>query len=100
YLKPQDFESQMSNGLDARLNMPGAALPDDARVKAKIDKLRELIKDKLSSRLGWQPRCKPTILPSKRILLPLYSDTFSAGLMAISDDGGKSWYASQPLAGF
>ncbi|MCI0700246.1 MAG: exo-alpha-sialidase, partial [Planctomycetia bacterium] len=35
-----------------------------------------------------------------RILLPLYSDTYSAGIMAISDDGGKTWTASQPLAGF
>ena len=56
--------------------------------------------DKLLSRLGWQPRCKPTVLASGRILLPLYSDTYSAGIMAISDDGGKTWTASQPLAGF
>src|SRR6185369_10843305 len=32
--------------------------------------------------------------------LPLYSATYSAGLMAISDDGGKTWTASRPLAGF
>ena len=54
----------------------------------------------MSSRLGWQTRCKPTVLPSGRILLPLYTDTFSVSLMAISDDGGKSWFASKPLAGF
>ena len=45
------------------------------------------------------PRCKPTILPSGRILLPLYSDTFSIGIMAVSDDGGDHWYASKPLIG-
>ncbi len=56
--------------------------------------------DKLSQRLGWQPRCKPTILSTGRILLPLYSDTFSFSLMAISDDDGKHWYASEPLIGF
>ena len=53
-----------------------------------------------SGRLGWQPRCKPTVLPSGRILLPLYSDTYSVSLMAISDDQGKTWSASRPLAGF
>jgi predicted neuraminidase len=34
------------------------------------------------------------------MLLPLYSDTFSAGIMAITDDGGKTWHASKPLLGF
>ncbi|MCX8091472.1 MAG: exo-alpha-sialidase, partial [Verrucomicrobiae bacterium] len=63
-------------------------------------KLKTLIRDKLAQRLGWQPRCKPTVLPSGRILLPLYSDTFSAGIMAISDDEGQTWFASEPLAGF
>lgn len=99
-LKPKDFEQRMFEGLEKRLNMPGAKPPDDARVQARIDKIRQLIKDRLAGRLGWQPRCKPTVLPSGRILLPLYSDTFSVGLMAISDDDGRSWYASQPLAGF
>jgi predicted neuraminidase len=65
-----------------------------------LDGLKERIGDKLSSRLGWQPRCKPTVLPSGRILLPLYSDTYSVSLMAISDDLGKTWSASRPLAGF
>ena len=53
--------------------------------------------DKLYQRLGWQPRCKPTVLPTGRILLPLYTDTFSFSLMAVSDDEGKTWYASEPL---
>jgi len=40
------------------------------------------------------------VLRSGRILLPLYSDTFSVSLMAISDDDGATWFASRPLAGF
>ena len=40
------------------------------------------------------------MLPSGRILLPLYTDTYSVSLMAISDDGGKTWSASKPLTGF
>ncbi len=66
----------------------------------RIDRLKKLIDDKLSSRLGWQPRTKPTLLPSGRILLPLYSDTYSVSIMALSDDGGRTWTASRPLAGF
>jgi predicted neuraminidase len=100
FLKPKDFQRVMLDGLEARLKMPGAALPDDARTRQKVEKIRSLITDKLSSRLGWQTRCKPTVLPSGRILLPLYSDTYSVGLMAISDDGGATWFASTPLAGF
>ena len=40
------------------------------------------------------------MLSSGRILLPLYSDTYSFSLMAVSDDDGKTWYASEPLIGF
>lgn len=94
YLRPRDFREVMLRELDARLEA-GAAAPEDA-----VAKLRALIDDKLSSRLGWQPRCKPTELPSGRILLPLYSDTYSVSVMAVSDDRGKTWYGSAPLAGF
>ncbi len=96
-LKPQDFEKTMLAGHEARMKM----FPDKPLVKrADPDGLKKLLADKLRTRLGWQPRCKPTVLPSGRILLPLYSDTYSAGIMAVSDDDGKSWYASQPLAGY
>ena len=61
---------------------------------------RAKLKSKLYQRIGWQPRCKPTVLPSGRILLPLYTDTFSLSIMAISDDDGETWYASKPLLGF
>ena len=99
-LKPQDFERTVLDALDARLkSTTQPALNADA-AKARIDRYRKLAADKLLSRLGWQPRCKPTVLPSGRILLPLYSDTYSAGLMAISDDAGKTWFASKPLVGF
>ncbi len=61
---------------------------------------RKMADDKLFQRLGWQPRCKPTRLASGRIVLPLYTDTFSMSIMALSDDGGQSWTASAPLIGF
>lgn len=96
-LKPQEFEKTMLEGHAARMKM----FPDAPLVRfAQEETVKKVIADKLRTRLGWQPRCKPTVLPSGRILLPLYSDTFNAGIMAISDDDGKSWYASKPLAGF
>jgi predicted neuraminidase len=96
-LKPMNFQEEMLKGLAARLKLVKDSPPRSA---ANLARLKERIGNKLSSRLGWQPRCKPTVLPKGRILLPLYSDTYSVSLMAISDDDGKTWYASKPLAGF
>jgi predicted neuraminidase len=98
FLKPDDFGAKGREILDKEL-APFKSLLTEERLK-KLDVLRERLGDKLYQRLGWQPRCKPTFLPSGRMLLPLYSDTFSAGLMAITDDGGKTWFASRPLLGF
>ena len=43
------------------------------------------------------PRNHVITHPGGRLLLPLYSDTYSVGLVAISDDGGNSWRASDPI---
>ena len=56
-----------------------------------------LSRDELYQRLGWMPRVHPVVLPSGRWILPLYTDTFSASIMAISDDRGETWTASKPL---
>jgi len=50
-------------------------------------------------RVGWQTRNKATIVDNKRIIVPLYSDGFSFSLMAITDDGGRTWQFSEPLVG-
>jgi len=57
-------------------------------------------RDLLYQRLGWMPRVHPIALPSGRWILPLYCDTFSASIMAISDDRGASWSASRLMVGF
>ncbi len=93
-LKPDDFAEEAIKLLgDGKIKPPRGAIggPD-----AQVAKLR----DPLFQRMGWAPRCKPTILPTGRILLPLYSDTFAISIMAVSDDGGTTWYASKPLIGF
>lgn len=97
-LKPDDFSEKGGQLLDKILHDFDATLSDSLRKEAGV--IREKLNSKLYQRLGWQPRCKPIFLADGRMLLPLYSDTFSISIMAISDDRGESWYSSQPLFGF
>ncbi|MBN1855056.1 MAG: exo-alpha-sialidase [Pirellulales bacterium] len=97
-LKPDDFRIKAHQLLDQLLEQYRGSLSNEQQ--AEFGEVRQRLDQKLYQRLGWQPRCKPTVLPSGRILLPLYSDTFSISIMAISDDEGLTWYASQPLIGF
>lgn len=53
--------------------------------------------DKYFRRMGWMTRVHPFVVDNKRIIVPLYSDGFDFSIMAISDDGGKTWQASRPL---
>ncbi len=55
--------------------------------------------DEYFSRMGWFTRTHPLQLPSGRILVPMYSDGFSFGIVAISDDGGLTWTGSEPIVG-
>ncbi|MBC8117487.1 MAG: exo-alpha-sialidase [Candidatus Saccharimonas sp.] len=97
-LKPDDFGERARQQLDEDLGLFQLALTD--KLRQELEQVRERLGDKLFQRLGWQPRCKPTQLPSGRLLLPLYTDTFSISIMAISDDRGQTWRAGQPLLGF
>lgn len=96
-LKPDNLKEKMDAAYEQRLKEIGSIDPDR---KARLDRMIERSGEKLYQRLGWQPRCKPTVLPTGRILFPLYTDTFSACIMAISDDKGETWYASDPIIGF
>lgn len=98
WLKPDDFSSTALAMLDQLVENSAQPIPEN--LLREIAEIRQRLPDKLYQRLGWQPRCKPTSLSSGRILLPLYSDTFSISIMAISDDDGTTWRASQPLIGF
>ena len=51
-------------------------------------RLIEQAEDEYFSRMGWFTRTHPLELPSGRLLVPMYSDGYSFGIMAISDDGG------------
>ena len=64
-----------------------------------LDRLEERAKDKYFMRMGWMPRAHPVQLASGRIIIPLYSDGYSYSIMAITDDGGRTWTSSEPLVG-
>lgn len=98
WLKPGDFADEVEAKLPAFLKETG--LKDNPEVEKELEQIRARLHDRLYQRLGWQPRCKPTVLKSGRILLPLYSDTYSISIMAMSDDQGQTWEASRPLIGF
>lgn len=98
WLKPNDFSPKALEELDKLVAEIDAPISES--LQKVIDLVKDRLPDKLFQRLGWQPRCKPTVLKSGRIVLPLYSDTYSFSLMAISDDQGETWHASEPLIGF
>jgi hypothetical protein len=67
------------------------------RDRDEVTRFLERIGDPLYNRLGWMPRTHTLRLPGGRVLLPLYSDTYNIGLVAISDDDGATWRASDPI---
>lgn len=67
--------------------------------QSRYERVVSRAKDKYFSRMGWMTRAHPLQLPSGRILVPLYSDGYSFSLVGISDDGGLTWHASEPIVG-
>jgi hypothetical protein len=73
--------------------------PQRERARAYLARRREHAADKYFIRMGWMTRVHPLALDGKRLIVPLYSDGFDFSIMAISDDWGATWTASQPLVG-
>jgi predicted neuraminidase len=100
-LKPGDrFAVEMAEKFDQlRPTLPRLDDPRGAALGKAIAQLELNAWDKSKRQRGWMTRCHLAVLPSGRILLPLYSDGFVSCLMAISDDQGRSWRASRPIIG-
>ena len=64
-----------------------------------IMQVRKQARDKLTRRLGWFTRARPLVLDDGRMLVGLYSDGFLFSLVARTDDRGKTWQFSEPIAG-
>jgi predicted neuraminidase len=95
HITPVNFEKAMTAAIE-RLKAETPAAKDSKAVIQMADRSTNL----LYQRLGWMPRVHPTVLPSGRWLWPLYCDTFSISIIAISDDRGATWSTSQPMIGF
>jgi predicted neuraminidase len=76
-----------------------AAKAGNPQLAAAGARLIERAEDEYFSRMGWFTRTHPLELPSGRMLVPMYSDGYSFGIMAISDDGGVTWKGSEPIVG-
>jgi len=94
HITPTDFAREMQRAIAA------LSTEEKNQYRSQLREVDERSRDELYQRLGWMPRVHPIALPSGRWILPLYSDTFSASIMAISDDHGETWTASRPLIGF
>ena len=94
HITPSDFPAEVGRAINALSDQ------EKSKYSRLLAELNKLAGDELYQRLGWMPRVHPVVLPTGRWILPLYSDTFSASIMAISDDRGATWTASRPLIGF
>ncbi|MDW8321638.1 MAG: sialidase family protein [Armatimonadota bacterium] len=102
-LKPGDeFVQLVAKQCDEDEKRIDQILPPERREEglAYLAERRKNAADKYYRRMGWMTRVHPFVLEGKRIIVPLYSDGFDFSIMAISDDGGKTWQASLPLVSF
>ena len=96
-LKPGEaFQTALRDGFK-QLDPPEEMWAEYAPPYTKL--LIDAAGDPYKRETGWMTRARPLQLASGRLLLPLYSDGFNAGLMAISDDAGATWRASKPIVG-
>jgi predicted neuraminidase len=91
-LIPKNIAAKTREAFGATAATPGPRQEAAAKQIAHAD-------DLYFSRMGWFTRTHPLELPSGRLLVPMYSDGYSYGIMAISDDGGYTWTASEPIVG-
>jgi predicted neuraminidase len=93
---PRNFAAKSLSVLEP---MRRAAAPDSREAKW-AETMIGRAQDKYFSRMGWMPRAHPVELKSGRIIVPLYSDGYDYSLMAITDDGGRTWTSSEPLVAY
>ncbi len=94
HVTPKDLDKHLRASLDRMPAFVRKAL--GKWYQETVDK----IPHKLYHRLGWMPRVHATRLASGKWILPLYCDTFSISIMAITADEGETWQISTPLIGW
>lgn len=96
-LKPGDEFAQTIGEVFRDSARKGLAWAEYAPLYEKM--ISEAAGDPKKRETGWMTRTHPLQLEGGRMLLPLYSDGFNLSLMAITDDGGKTWKPSLPIVG-
>jgi len=96
HLSPKNFPQE----LEAAIERYRPVWQGNAKAEAMIAQAHEKAKDHLTYRLGWMTRVHPFVLSTGRLIVPLYTDGYSLSIMAITDDWGQHWIASQPIIGF
>jgi predicted neuraminidase len=98
---PKDAETVFTENLEKRLEelKTSTEISEERRAEmlSRIEERKAEYGDKLFQRLGWMPRQPPIMLSDKRMMLPLYSDTFGCSMMAFTENAGQSWEFSRPL---
>jgi predicted neuraminidase len=100
HVTPANFEKQVNEAAERALAKYANLLLEQIAAKAYLQKVRADAREPLHHRLGWMTRAHPTLLPSGRLILPLYTDAFSVSIMAMTDDWGRTWQTSDALVGF
>lgn len=95
--KPADNFAQIIEKKFRETEIPERAWAEYAPLYEKM--IVEAANDLKKTETGWMTRIKPLILPSGKIILPLYSDGFNISLAAISEDNGDTWKSSEPIVG-
>ena len=100
HVTPVGFQDQLSQAIADNAEAQRELVQHYGKevVEQGLARLRAESGDKLAQRLGWMTRAHPTLLPSGRLIVPLYTDTFSVSVVAITDDLGQSWKTSGLIA--
>lgn len=105
HVAPQNFPEILKEEWDRVQQDDPNLIPDSERPffdmpEDESDYNSRNVNNRLQQRLGWMTRIHPLLLPSGKLILPLYTDAFSISIMAITEDWGKTWRASSPLVGY
>lgn len=94
HITPKDLDKHLEKSLQRMPDFVQKALG------RWFDETMARVPKKLYHRLGWMPRVHATTLADGTWILPLYCDTFSISIMALTADDGATWTVSTPLIGW
>jgi predicted neuraminidase len=100
HVTPSNFEKQINEAADQTKSKYAKLLLEKIAAEVYLQKMRTDARDPIKYRMGWMTRAHPTLLPSGRLIVPLYTDGFSVSIMAMTDDWGQTWQTSDALVGF